>query len=254
MQNDIAFRFRYEYQESDIDLSNSSAVADTNYSFYRFRYYDNNQIYNSIWSSRFVEHRAGIGQEKREVRSAAAGLVVPMYRQSQIVVGVFAETVKSDALIYEDAQVYRSSNQEEPTPWSPEERRVGIEDKTLRLDQDQKLTRMSLPIAMSFYAGRGWTLNLAVVKSYQKIETDEIIDIWYRTDSTVVITPNGITPLNPPQRIDRYISVPVRRSESTTDFRFGVTFEPSRRVRFEVGMGTKPTELEDWQFAVALSL
>ncbi len=131
---------------------------------------------------------------------------------------------------------------------------VGVEDKTLRLDQDQKLTRLALPIAMNFYVGRGWTLNLAAVKSYQKIESDEIVDIWYRTDSTVVIRPDGVTPQNPPERIDRYISVPVRNSESTTDFRFGVTFEPSRRVRFDVGMGTSPTELEEWQFAVALNL
>jgi len=254
MQNNIAFRFRFEYQKSSIDLSNGSTVSDTSFYFYRFRYYDDNVIYNSIGSSRFTEQRVGNGDENRTVKTAAAGLVVPMYRQSQITVGVFAETMKSDAIIYEDAQVYRSSNQESPTPWRPVERMVGIEDKTLRLDQHQKLTRLALPIAMNFYVGRGWTLNLAAVKSYQKIESDEIIDIWYRTDSTVVITPDSVTPQNPPQRIDRYISVPVRNGESTTDFRFGVTFEPSRRVRFDVGMGTSPTELEDWQFAVALSL
>ena len=252
MQNDLAFRFRLEYQKSAINLENGGAVVDTSYNRYRWRY-DNN-LYDSISSSRFDELRTGEGEENLTHKMAAAGLVVPMYRNSQITVGLFAEISESEALVYEDAQVRRSSHQETPTPWRPVESLIGIEDKTLRLDNRTTTTRVALPIAMSFYLGRGWTAHFGAIKGYRKIESDEVIDIWFRTDSTVVIRPDGITVKNPPDRIDRYRAVPVRRSESTTDFRFGLSFEPSRRVCIDVGMGAELAELENWQFALVLNL
>lgn len=41
-----------------------------------------------------------------------------------------------------------------------------------------------------------------------------------------------------------YVAVPARRSETATNFRAGLTFEPVRRVRIDVGMGATPAELE----------
>jgi hypothetical protein len=254
MQNDVAFRFRFEYQKSTIDLSNAGAVIDTSYSHYRWQYYDDNQIYDSIYSSRFDEQRASAGEENVTRKIAAAGIVVPMYKQSYITVGAFAESAESDMVMYEDAQVRRASHQHTATPWNPIESRIGIQDKTVRLDRDKTISRLALPIAMNFYFGRGWTAYLGVIKQQQKVESEEIVDIWFRTDSTVIVRPEGTSTQNPAQRIDRYVAVPVRRSESSTDFHFGVSFEPSRRVRFEVGMGTTPTELDNWQFAFVLSL
>ncbi len=254
IKNDIAFRFRFEYQKSTIDLANGDAVADTSYNHYRFRNYPDNVLYNSISSSRFTDGRIGEGDENLTRRSGAIGLVVPMYKNSECTIGVFAESEESETLMYEDARVRRASHQHTETPWSPIGSQVGIEDKTLRLDKRSTTQRLALPIAMSFYLGRGFTAHVGAIKKYVKAESDEVIDIWYRTDSTVVIRPDGITAKNPPQRLDRYIAVPARRSESATNFRAGLTFQPVWRVRVDVGMGATPTELDTWQFAVLLSL
>jgi hypothetical protein len=254
MQNDIAFRFRFEYQKSTVDLANGDAVLDTSYSHYRFRNYPDNVLYNYISSSRFTDGRIGEGDENITRRSGAIGLVVPMYKNSECTIGIFAESEESKTLMYEDAQVRRASHQHTETPWNPIGSQIGIEDKTLRLDKRSTTQRLALPIAMSFYLGRGFTAHVGAIKKYVKVESDEVIDIWYRTDSTVVIQPGGVTAKNPPQRIDRYISVPARRSESATNFRAGLTFQPVWRVRVDVGMGAAPAELETWQFAVLLSL
>jgi hypothetical protein len=254
MHNDLAFRFRFEYQKSSVDLTNGDAVADTSYNHYRFRYYQDSTLYNSISSSRFTDDRMGEGDENATRKSGAIGLIVPMYEKSECTIGVFVESEESKVLMYEDAQVRRASHQHTPTPWNPVESQIGIEDKTLRLDKHTTIQRLALPIAMNFYLGRGFTAHFGAIKKFIKVESDEVIDIWYRTDSTVVIRPDGTTAKNPPQRIDRYVAVPARRSESTTNFRAGLTFEPVQRVRIDVGMGATPTELETWQFAVLLSL
>lgn len=254
MQNDIAFRFRFEYQKSAIDLSNGDTVVDTSYSHYRFRYYQDDQLYDSISSSRFTDNRNGEGTEDMTEKSASVGLVVPMYKDSQITLGLHAESSESEVLIYEDARLRRASHQETATPWRPVESVIGIEDKTLRLTKTKTTIRFALPIAMSFHLGNGWALHFGAIKQFIKIESEEVIDIWFRTDSTVVVRPDGITAKNPPERIDRYIAVPVHRSESSTDFRFGISFRPTGRVRLDVGMGATPTELETWQFAVLLTL
>jgi hypothetical protein len=254
MHNEVAFRFRFEYQKSSVDLTNGDAVADTSYNHYRFRYYQDSTLYNSISSSRFTDDRIGEGNENVTRKSGAVGLVVPMYAKSECTVGVFVEMVESHVLMYEDAQVRRASHQHTPTPWNPVESQIGIEDKTLRLEKSTSITRLALPIAMSFYLGRGWTAHFGAIKKFDKIESDEVIDIWYRTDSTVVIRPDGSTAKNSPVRVDRYIAVPARRSESSTNFRVGLGFQPARRVRIDIGMGATPTELETWQFAVLLNL
>jgi hypothetical protein len=254
MKNDVAFRFRFEYQKSTVDLANGDAVADTSYGHYRFRNYPDSVRYNSISSSRFTDDRIGEGDETTTRKSGAIGLVVPMYKNSEFTIGVFAESEESKTLMYEDAQVRRASHQHTETPWSPIGSQIGIEDKTLRLDKRSTTQRLALPIAMSFYLGRGFTAHFGAIKKYVRVEADEVIDIWYRTDSTVVIRLDGITTKNPPQRIDRYRAAPARRSETSTNFRAGLTFEPVRRVRVDVGMGATPTELETWQFAVLLSL
>jgi hypothetical protein len=254
MHNDVAFRFRFEYQKSSVDLTNGDAVADTSYSHYRFRYYQDSTVYNSISSSRFTDDRIGEGDENVTRKSGAIGIVVPMYAKSECTIGVFVESEESQVLMYEDAQVRRASHQHTPAPWNPVESRIGIEDKTLRLDKRTTIQRLSLPIAMDFYLGRGFTAHVGAIKKFVKVESEEVIDIWYRTDSTAVIRPDGVTSKNPPQRIDRYIAVPGRRSESAMNFRAGLSFEPVQRVRIDVGMGATPTELETWQFAVLLSL
>ncbi len=254
MKNDIVFRFRFEYQKVNVDLANGDAVADTSYNHYRFRNYPDNVLYNYISSSRFTDDRIGEGDENITRRSGAIGLVVPMYKNSECTIGVFAESEESQTLMYEDAQVRRAGHQHTETPWSPIGSQIGIEDKTLRLDKRSTTQRLALPVAMSFYLGRGFTAHVGAIKRYVKVESDEVIDIWYRTDSTVVIRPDGITAKNPPQRIDRYIAVPARRSENATNFRAGLTFQPVWRVRLDIGMGATLTELETWQFAVLLSL
>lgn len=252
--NDVAFRFRFEYQRAAVDLTNGDAVADTSFNHYRFRYGQDNLIYNAISSSRFTDDRRGEGTEKVIRKTGAVGLVVPMYEKSECTVGLFVEFEESKLLMFEDANVRRASHQHTPTPWNGVESRIGIEDKTLRLDQRSSITRLALPIAMSFYLGRGWTAQWGAIKKFDKVESDEVIDVWYRKDSTAVIRPDGVTTQNAPERIDRYIAVPARRSESSTSFHAGLGFQPVRRVRVDIGMGATPTELETWQFAVLLNL
>src|SRR5574341_1950894 len=157
MHNDVAFRFRFEYQKSAVDLTNGDAVADTSYNHYRFRYYQDSTLYNSISSSRFTDDRIGEGDENVTRKSGAIGLVVPMYEKSECTIGVFVESEESKVLMYEDAQVRRASHQHTPTPWNPVESQIGIEDKTLRLDKHTTIKRLALPIAMNFYLGRGFT-------------------------------------------------------------------------------------------------
>jgi len=252
--HDVAFRFRFEYQKSAVDLTNGDTVQDTSFNHYRFRYDQDQVIYNSISSSRFTDDRRGEGDEQVTRKTGAVGLVVPMYEKSECTVGLFVEFEESKLLMYEEVNVRRASHQHTPTPWNEVESRIGIEDKTLRLDQRTSITRLALPIAMSFYLGRGWTAHFGAIKKFDQVESDEVIDIWYRMDSMAVIRPDGITTKNPPERVDRYIAVPARRSESSTNFRAGLGFQPARRVRIDVGMGAKPTELETWQFAVLLNL
>lgn len=254
MQSDITFRFRLEYEKSDIDLTNGDTVADTSYSQYRFRYYENDSLYNSIDGSRFDEMRVGEGDENVIRKTLAAGVVVPFQNRSEITVGIFAETSNSDVLMYEDAIVRRASHQHTPTPWRPVESQLGFEDKSLRLDKSTKITRLALPIALNFHLGHGWAVAFGAIKQYDKIEANEIVDVWFRTDSTVVITPDGSTSESAKERIDRYISVPVKRSETSTAYHLGVTFQPVQRVRIDLGMGAKPTELKQWQLAFALGL
>ncbi|MFQ5631891.1 MAG: hypothetical protein ACE5I1_24230, partial [bacterium] len=254
MQNEITFRFRFEYQESDINLSNGDTVADTSFSHYRFRYYQDDSLYNSISGSRLTEMRTGEGEESVIRRALSAGLVIPFQKHNQITVGLFAEKTKSDALVFEDVLVRRASHQFTATPWRPQESRIGFEDKTLRLDRKRRITRLALPIALQFRLGRGWEIAFGAIKQYDKIQANEIVDIWFRTDSTVIIRPDGTSSENAKERIDRYISVPVKRSETSTAYHLGVTFQPVRRVRIDVGMGAKLTELKQWQFAFALKL
>ncbi len=254
MQHDIAFRFRAEYHKSDLELINGDTVQDTSASFYRFRYYADSLIYTGDYSSRFSDDRQGAGEEKLTRKSVAFGLVIPMRERSEFTVSLSVESDESKLLMYEDAQLYRSSHQRTPTPWQAPESLIGIEDKTLRLDRNTTTTRVALPVTMSYYLGRGFTLHAGAIKQYLKISAKEIIDIWYRTDSLVVIRPSGTTPENPPQRIDRYLATPARRSENSLDFRLGLSFEPSKHVRLDLGTSTSLTDLEAWQFAVLLHL
>ncbi|RIK55135.1 hypothetical protein DCC62_31495 [candidate division KSB1 bacterium] len=177
-----------------------------------------------------------------------------MYKNSEATVAVHLEHDENKTLMYEDAQVYRASRQVNPTPWYPAETTIGIEDKTLRLDKRTQTTRVALPVAMTFGIGQSWAVHLAAVKQFLSIETDEVVDIWYRTDSTLVIRPDSVTPENPPERVDRYRAVPVRRSENSLNFRAGVSFQPAKPVRIDVGLGASPTDLETWQFAVLFSI
>ncbi len=254
MQNDMTFRFRVEHQKSDVNLTNGDAVRDTSFSFYRFRYYPDSLVYEADYGSRFSDDRIGEGKENAKRTNVALGVVLPVRERSEFTVGLIGEFEENKLLMYEDAQVYRSSHQRRPTPWQAPESRIGIEDKTLRLDRTTTTTRVVLPVTLSYYLGRGFTTHVAALKQFLHLETEEVIDIWYRTDSLVVITPGGTRPENPPQRLDRYRATPARRSETALDFRLGLSFEPSKRVRLDVGMGASPTDLETWQFAFLVSL
>lgn len=254
MQHDIAFRFRAELHKSDIDLTNGNVVRDTSASFYRWRYYLDSLVYTGDYASRFSDDRMGAGEEELTRKSLALGLVLPMRERSEFTVGLSVESSESKTLMYEDAQIYRSSHQREQTPWQTPESRIGIEDKTLRLDRNTTTTRVALPVTMSYYLGRNFTLHAGAIKQYLKISAEETIDIWFRKDSLVVIRPSGTVPENPPQRIDRYIATPGRRSENALDFRLGLSFEPSKHVRLDMGTSTSLTDLETWQFAVLLNL
>ncbi len=254
MRNDIAFRFRAEIHKSDIDLTNGNTARDTSASFYRFRYDLDSTVYIGDYASRFSEDRAGAGEEEITRKNLALGLVLPMRERSEFAVGLSVESNESKMLMYEDAQIYRSSHQREKTPWQMPESRIGIENKTLRLNRNTTTTRVALPVTMSYYLGRNFTLHAGAIKQYLKISAEERIDIWFRTDSLVVIRPGGTTPENPPQRIDSYIATPARRSENSLDFRLGLSFEPSKHVRLDMGTSTSLTDLETWQFAVLLNL
>ncbi|NUO83606.1 hypothetical protein HUU05_26320 [candidate division KSB1 bacterium] len=254
MQNDMAFRFRVEHQNSEVDLFNGDAVQDTSFSFYRFRYYPDSLIYEADYGSRFSDDRHGEGAESVSRTDVAIGVVLPVRENSEFMIGLIGEFEESELLMDEDAEIYRSSHQRTPTPWQTPESRIGIEDKTLRLDRTSTTTRFVLPVTLSYYLGRGFTTHVAALKQFLHIETEEVIDIWYRTDSLIVITPSGTRPENPPQRLDRYRATPVRRSETSLHFRLGLSFEPSKRVRLDVGMGASPTDLETWQFAFLVSL
>lgn len=254
MRNDIAFRFRAEVHKSDIDLTNGNTVRDTSASYYRFRYYADSLVYTGDYASRFSDDRLGEGTEDLTRKSLALGLVIPMRERSEFTVGLSVESDKSETLVFEDAEIYRSSHQREKTPWQMPESRIGVEDKTLRMNRNTTITRMALPVTMSYYLGRNFTLHAGAIKQYHKISAEERIDIWFRTDSLVVIRPGGITPENPPQRIDSYIATPARQSETSLNFRLGLSFAPSQRVRLDMGTGTSLTDLETWQFAVLLNL
>jgi hypothetical protein len=254
VQNDIAFRFRAEVHKSAIDLANGNTARDTSTSFYRFRYYADSLIYTGDYASRFSDDRLGEGEEELTRKSLALGLVIPMRERSEFTVGLSVEANESKTLMYEDAQIYRSSHQREKTPWQSPESRIGLEDKTLRWDRNTTTTRVALPVTMSYYLGRNLTLHVGAIKQYLKISAEETIDIWFRKDSLVVIRPSGTTPENPPQRIDRYVATPARRSETSLDFRAGLSFEPSKRVRLDMGTGASLTDLKVWQFAVLLNL
>ncbi len=254
LENNIAFRFRLEYQKSDIDLSNGGAVSDTSHHRYRFRHYQDSLIYEPVYNSKFTDNRVGAGEENGARKSGSAGLVIPMYKNSEATVALHVEHDESKTLMYEDAQAYRASRQLISTPWYPAETMIGIEDKTLRLDRKIKTTRAALPVAMTFGIGQSWAVHLAAVKQYLRIESEETVDIWYRTDSTIVIRPGSSAPQNPPERIDRYRATPVRRIENSLNFRAGVSFQPAKPVRIDVGLGASPTDLETWQFAVLLNI
>ena len=107
---------------------------------------------------------------------------------------------------------------------------------------------------MDFYLGYGFTAHLGAVKQFYKFETNEVVDIWYRTDSTFTVNPKGDFIETKPERIDRYRATPTRRSESSTDFSLGLSFIPTSLVRFDVAMGTEWTDLKYWQFAILLNL
>ncbi|MDZ7268920.1 MAG: hypothetical protein ONB48_14395 [candidate division KSB1 bacterium] len=252
LPNHIVFRFRLEYHEADLDLANSGAMRDTSY--HRYRYYPGNVLYESIYNSKFTDDRLGTGTETRRRKSSSAGLVIPMYKNSEATVAVHFEQDDSRTLMYEDAQVYRASRQLVPAPWSPAQTTIGIEDKTLHLDKHGTTTRVTLPVAMTFGLGSRWSLHLAAIKQYLRVAVDEVVDIWYRTDSLIVIGPEDDTRQNSPERGDRYRAVPVRRSETSLHFRAGVSFQPAGPVRIDVGLGASPADLETWQFAVLFNL
>lgn len=254
MQNGLAFRFRAELHKSDLDLTNGDVVRDTSASYYRFRHYADSTVYVGDYASRFSDDRMGEGEEEITRKSLALGLVIPMRDRSEFTVGLAVDADKSNVLVFEDTQIYRSSHQREKTPWQMPESRIGIEDKTLRLKGNTTTTRVVLPVTMSYYLGRNFTLHAGAIKQYLKVSAEERIDIWFRKDSLVVIRPSGTTPENPPQRIDSYIATPARKSETSLDFRLGLSFEPSQRVRLDLGTSTSLTDLEVWQFAVLLNL
>ena len=254
MQRDISFKFRFEYSKSDQDLENGNAMSDTSHHHYRYRYYQDNQLYNYIYSSKFSDNRIGDGEKKNEKKIAAIGLVVPLYKNSQLSVGLFGEKNTSDLIIYEDTEVIRFRNQETETPYQTPEMITKIEDKTVRFTKGNNITRIALPVAMDFYIGYGFTAHLGAVKQFYKFETDEVVDIWYRSDSTFTVNPKGNFIESKPERIDRYKATPTRRSESSTDFSLGLSFQPTNLVRFDVAMGTEWTDLKYWQFAIMLNL
>lgn len=254
MQRNISLKFRFEYLKSDLDLENGNSMIDTSHHNYRHRYYQDDQLYDYIYSSRFSDQRFGDGEKNNEKKVAAIGLVVPLYKRSQLAIALFGEKYTSDLLMYEDTEVIRFRNQETETPYHTPELVTRIEDKTVRFTKENSISRIALPVAMDFYLGKGFTAHLGAVKQFYKFETDEVVDIWYRTDSTFTVNPNGNFNETKPERIDRYRATPTRRSESSTDFSLGLSFIPTSLVRFDVAMGTEWTDLKYWQFAIMLNL
>lgn len=250
----ISFKFRFEYLKADLDLANGDTMIDTSHHHYRYRYYKDNQIYDNIYSSKFSDERTGDGREDREKKEGTVGLVVPLYKNSRLTLGLYAERTTGQTTVYEDTKVIRFRNRETETPYGSPEMARELEDKTLRFTKENNMLRVALPMAMDFYLGKGFTAHFGAVKQFYKFETDEVVDIWYRTDSTITVTSTGSTGENKPQRIDRYRSSPTRKSLSSTDFSLGLSYQPTNLVRFEVAMGTEWLDLKYWQFAILLSL
>ena len=229
-------------------------MQDTSYHHYRYRYYQDDQIYDYIYSSKFSDNRDGDGEKSNTQKVAAIGLVVPLYTNSQVSVGLYGEQTVSELLMYEDTQVIRYRNQETETPYHEPEMVTRFEDKTLRFDKNNKISRIALPVAIDFYLGKGFTTRIGMIKQIYEFKTDEVIDIWYREDSTFTVNPDGNFIEKKPQRIDRYRATPTRKSETSTDFNLGLSFQPSQLVRFDVAMGSDWSDLKYWQFAILLNL
>ena len=253
-KKNAALKFRFEYLKTELELENGDTMTDTSFHHYRNRYYQDNQIYNNIYSSMFSDNRTGIGEQTSTKKIGAVGLVIPFYTKSRLTLSLYGETSVINHKMLEDTWVKRFRNQETETPYQTPEQQIGLEDKTLRLDKRDKMTRIALPVAIDFYVGKGFTLRFGVVKQILKFETEEVIDIWYRTDSTTTIRPTGTFIETQPERIDRYRATPTRRSSTSTDFRLGLSFQPSKLVRFDLAMASKWSELEHWQFAILVNL
>jgi hypothetical protein len=181
-------------------------------------------------------------------------LVIPIYKRSELSVALFGEKIEETLLMYENTEVVRFRNQETETPYQTPELVTRVEDKTLKFEKSSKITKIALPVAMDFYLGWGFTARVGAVKQIYEYKTDEVIDIWYRTDSTFTVNPNGTLIEAKPERIDRYRATPAKRSETSTDFNLGLSFQPSRLVRFDVAMGSDWSDLKYWQFAILLHL
>ena len=254
MQQKISFRFRLEYLKSDLDIYNGDTVIDTSDNHYRYRDYQTQEYIDYIYNSGFADNRSGVGEKQITQKTGAVGLIIPMYNSSQVTVGLFAQSLTSNLLVFEDAQVWRYNYDYSQNSYYPrDEQTIGIEDKTLRLDQKISTTRIALPVVADFSLGKGFIARLGAVKQFLKSSTKEVVDIWYRTAKTTVIQPSGTTVDTQPPRIDRYQAIPVRKNDSSTDFRLGLSFEPSKIVRFDIAMGTRWTELENWQIALVVS-
>ncbi|HDL17643.1 MAG TPA: hypothetical protein ENH29_01155, partial [Bacteroidetes bacterium] len=146
MKQGISFKFRFEYLKSDLDLANGDTMIDTSHHHYRYRYYLDNQIYNYIYSSKFSDERTGDGGENREKKEGAVGLVIPLYKNSRLILGLFTEKTTSQTKIYEDTKLTRFRNRETETPYQTPEMTTEFEDKTLRFTKENSMLRVALPV------------------------------------------------------------------------------------------------------------
>ncbi len=260
LRQGVLFRFRAEHLRSAIDLSNGDADRDTSFSHYRWYDLTDSTVYESVYRSSFSDARSGSGGENRTKNVAGVGILIPLSSlgkvaaRSRLTIGLYGEESRRNILVFEDAAVRRFSAQDKKTRWSEPFSRWGFEDKTVRFHRNIRLRRLALPVLLDLWLGENVVFHVGAVKEFRETRVDEVVDIWYRADSLVVVRPSGKTVKSKEPRIDRYEATPVRISATQTLFRGGISFLPSHILRIDLAMRGRWLDLDAWQLALTVNL
>ena len=260
VRDGVLLRFRAERHQANTDLTNGDVASDTSFSHYSWYDSQNDRKYHNVYRSAFHDRRNGDGTERVTRTLGGAGLVIPVpslgkpARPSTLTIAFFWQENRRTLEDYEDARVYRFSAQDSATPWSVPYTRTGVEDKTVRFRKNVRISSLNLPVMLDLWLGRHVVLHVGAVKSFRETRVDEVVDIWYRTDSLTVIKNGTTTTETKPERIDRYEATPVRQSSADMIFRGGISFLPTRILQIDLAMRGRWLDLDAWQLALLVNL